>query len=156
MVVLVHFTSPVAFASIRSIGALLIQPERRARGIAFSLEGAANRRIGPNDLTRDQIMRDLYDEGLGVYFRILPSVPAKAKNTVAIVFSPNVLAKYKGWFINTEENQGFKLGDVVVESPFSGEYGKTVYDVNCGAITDRSELVIPHSVSLADAIEIIA
>jgi len=154
MVVLVHFTSPTAYESIQSIGALLLQSERQARGLTFHFEGSANRRVGPNDITREELM--VYHEGIGVYFRILPTVPVRRKNVVAIVFSPTMLTKYDGWFINTEENHGFKLGEMVIKSPSSGEYGKTVYDVNCAAITDRSELIIPHSVSLVDAIKIVS
>lgn len=154
---IVHFTSSAAFKSIRSSGWLLIQPERYSRDLFFHFEGSGrgSRRIGPNDLTIEQQKQDIYDEGLGVYFRILPEKPARKSGVVAIVFSPDILTKYTDWFINTEENFGFKLGNKLVEAPFSGETGRTVYDINSPEISDRSELVIPHSVKLSDAVEII-
>lgn len=154
-VYIVHFTSIAAFRSINDVGYLLTQPERCKRNLFFRFEGTGSRKIGCNDLTIKQQKRAIYDEGLGVYFRVLEKKPERKKGVVAIVFTPDILTKYTGWFINTEENFGFKLGDNIVESPFSGEYGRTVYNVNSQEISDRSELVIPHSVKLSDALEII-
>ena len=151
---IVHFTSPVAFNSIKSCGWIYNQKDRKSRNIFAVFEGSVNRRIGPNDISLEQQGENIYDEGIGVYFRVLPQKPQKQKSIVAIGFRPNILDKY-GWFINTEENFGFKLGDDKVISPFSGELGRTIYNIDSPEITERSELVIPTSVSLADAIEII-
>lgn len=156
-VYIVHFTSSAAFKSISSSGWLLTQPDRYKQNLFFSFEGSGNgtRRIGPNNLSIKQQTLGIYDEGLGIYFRILQNKPERKDGVVAIVFSPNILAKYSGWFINTEENFGFILGNDIVKAPFSGEYGRTIYDIRSKEISNRSELVIPHSVNISDAIDII-
>lgn len=152
--IIVHFTSLLAYESIRTIGFILTQPERLKRGLSFSFEGSYDRRIGPNIVNRKQI--NLYDEGLGVFFRILPRIPQiYKKDHVAIIFPPYILLKYTNWFINTTENFGFQLGDTIVESPFSGEFGRTIYDLQSPDITEYSELVIPHSVDVTDKIAIV-
>lgn len=150
MVYIVHFTSRIAYKSIQNIGAILTQSSRAKLNLRYKFEGGFNRRISFNN--EFSFEKDLYDEGYGVYFRILRVLPIYVKE-VAIIFDENILSKYGNWFINTEENFGFKMDkNVFTESLFSGEYGKTIYDIRSPDITERSELIIPHDVNLIDAI----
>jgi hypothetical protein len=158
---LIHYTSANAYASIKISRRLLIQKERERLGLKFSHEGVLGRRFGPNDISLSEQRADKYDEGIGVYFRISATIPIltekqRKRNIVILVFSDTILQNYPGWFINTTENNGFKLGPKVVESPISGEYGKTVYDTRNDAITpDDSELIIPESVDLRDILTVV-
>jgi hypothetical protein len=132
---LIHSTSLAGYNGIVMSGHLLNQPALIEKGIIIIGEGGADRRIGDKMVTlEDEDWYKKYDEGRGIYFRVETNIskctnPFSYGGDVIMEFSPKLLEQYPNWILNTEENFGFVLGKhgEEVESPFSGNLGKTFY-----------------------------
>ena len=108
---LVHSTSLKNLAKIIRYGHLFTQPSRqKLRESAIIIgEGDEKRKLGHPLSTMEEIHKNDYEEAIGVYFRVFPtleSIRQPRRGTALIILRNTILQHYK-WHVNYCENNGF-------------------------------------------------
>lgn len=160
METIVHSTSINALNNILKLGIILDQTMRKHLIISQTGEGSVGRKVGHyTDAVNNPEFWKTVDEARGVYFRM---GPVKQTADVQLIFSPKLLKQYPEYIFNTEENNGFAVGQngVEGESPISGEpttsyWGKIPpKNILKNLDPNSTEILIPSSVNLDNLVAI--
>lgn len=108
---IVHSTSLKNLAKIIRYGHLFTQPSRqKLRESAIIIgEGNEKRKLGHPLSTTEEIQKNDYEEAIGVYFRVFPTLESirQPRRGTALIILRNTILQHYTWHVNYCENNGF-------------------------------------------------